>query len=64
MNSVLNDWTDQGVNEWLKQQNAGALETAAVQVVSGAVKSAYIPGLSQSVDQMVVSGTLPDQSQN
>jgi len=64
VNSVLNDWTDQGVNEWLRQQNAGALETATVQVVSGAVKSAYIPGLSQSVDQMVVSGTLPDQSQN
>jgi hypothetical protein len=64
VNSVLNDWTDQGVNEWLKRQNAGALETATVQVVAGAVKSAYIPGLSQSVDQMVVSGTLPDQSQN
>jgi hypothetical protein len=64
VNSVLNDWTDQGVNEWLKQQSAGALETAAVQVIAGAVKSAYIPGLSQSVDQMVVSGTLPDQSQN
>jgi hypothetical protein len=28
------------------------------------VKSAYIPDLSKSVDQMVVSGTLPDQSQN
>jgi len=64
VSSVLNDWTDQGVNEWLKQQNAGALETATVQVVAGAVKSAYIPGLSQSVDQMVVTGTLPDQSQN
>jgi hypothetical protein len=64
VNSVLNDWTDQGVNEWLKQQNAGALETATVQVVAGAVKSAYIPDLSKSVDQMVVSGTLPDQSQN
>lgn len=64
VNSVLNDWTDQGVNEWLKEQNAGPLEAATVQVVAGAVKSAYIPGLSQSVDQMVVSGTLPDQSQN
>ena len=64
VNSVLNDWTDQGVNEWLKGQNAGALETATVQVVASAVKSAYIPDLSKSVDQMVVSGTLPDQSQN
>jgi len=28
------------------------------------MKNAYLPGLSQSVDQMVVSGTWPDQSQN
>jgi hypothetical protein len=64
VNSVLGDWTDQSVNMWLKQQNAGAIETAAAQVVAGTLKSAYLPSLSQSVDQMVVSGTLPDQSQN
>jgi len=64
VNSVLGDWTDQGVNMWLKQQNAGAIEQAAAQILAGTVKSAYLPTLSQSVDQVVVSGTLPDQSQN
>lgn len=64
VNSVLSDWTDQGVNVWLKQQNAGAVETAAAQIIVGTLKSAYLPGLAQSVDQMVVSGTPPDQSQN
>ena len=64
VNSVLGDWTDQGVNVWLKQQNAGPIETAAAQVLAGTMKNAYLPGLSQSVDQMVVSGTWPDQSQN
>jgi hypothetical protein len=64
VNSVLSDWTDQGVNAWLKQQNAGAIETAAAQILAGTMKSAYLPGLAQSVDQMVVSGTLPaDPSQ-
>jgi hypothetical protein len=65
VNSVLSDWTDQGVNAWLKQQNAGAIETAAAQILAGTMKSAYLPALAQSVDQWVVSGTLPaDQSQS
>jgi hypothetical protein len=63
VNSVLSDWTDQGVNVWLKQQNAGPIETAAAQIVAGTLKGVYLPNLAQSVDQMVVSGTLPDQSQ-
>jgi hypothetical protein len=64
VNSVLSDWTDQGVNGWLKQQNAGPIETAAAQLLSGTMKSAYLPALAQSVDQWVVSGTLPpDPSQ-
>lgn len=64
VSSVLGDWTDQSVNMWLKQQNAGAFEKAAADILAGTVKSAYLPTLSQSVDQVVVSGTLPDQSQN
>lgn len=64
VNNVLSDWTDQALNVWLKQQNAGAIETAAAQVVAAAVKSAYLPQVSQTVDQLVVSGTLPDQSQS
>ena len=64
VNSVLSDWTDQGVNGWLKQQNAGTLLTTATQLLAGTMKSAYLPALAQSVDQWVVSGTLPpDQSQ-
>jgi hypothetical protein len=63
VNSVLSDWTDQGVNVWLKQQNAGPIESAAAQIVAGTLKGVYLPNLAQSVDQMVVSGTLPDQSQ-
>lgn len=63
VNSVLSDWTDQGVNVWLKQQNAGPIESAAAQIIAGTLKGAYLPNLAQSVDQMVVSGTLPDQSQ-
>jgi hypothetical protein len=64
VNSVLSDWTDQGVNAWLKQQNAGTIETAAAQILAGTMKSAYLPGVAQSVDQWVVSGTLPpDPSQ-
>jgi hypothetical protein len=64
VNSVLSDWTDQGVNAWLKQQNAGAFETAAAQILAGTMKSAYLPALAQSVDQWVVSGTAPpDPSQ-
>jgi Double zinc ribbon len=64
VNSVLSDWTDQGVNGWLKQQNAGVIETAAAQILAGTMKSAYLPALAQSVDQWVVSGTLPaDPSQ-
>jgi Double zinc ribbon len=64
VNSVLSDWTDHGVNGWLKQQNAGPIETAAAQLLSGTMKSAYLPALAQSVDQWVVSGTLPaDPSQ-
>lgn len=64
VNSVLSDWTDQSVNALMKQQNAGAIETAAAQVLAGTAKGAVLPGLAQSVDQMVVTGTLPDQSQN
>lgn len=64
VNSVLSDWTDQGVNGWLKQQNAGAFLTTATQLLAGTMKSAYLPALAQSVDQWVVSGTLPaDTSQ-
>jgi hypothetical protein len=64
VNSVLSDWTDQGVNGWLKQQNAGTIETAAAQILAGTMKSAYLPALAQSVDQWVVSGTVPpDPSQ-
>lgn len=63
VNSVLSDWTDQGVNVWLKQQNAGPIESAAAQIIAGSLKSFYLPGVAQSVDQMVISGTLPDQSQ-
>nr|HEV7952439.1 zinc ribbon domain-containing protein [Candidatus Acidoferrales bacterium] len=65
VDSVLGDWTDQGVNGWLKQQNAGPIETAAAQILAGTMKSAYLPALAQSVDQWVVSGTLPaDPSQS
>jgi hypothetical protein len=63
VNSVLSDWTDQGVNVWLKQQNAGPIESAAAQIIAGTLKSVYLPGVAQSVDQLVVTGTLPDQSQ-
>ena len=64
VNSVLSDWTDQGVNGWLKQQNAGTAETILAQGLSGTLKSLYLPAFAQSVDQWVVSGTLPaDQSQ-
>jgi len=63
VNSVLSDWTDQGVNVWLKQENAGVFATSLVQSIVGSVKSKYLPGLAQSADQMVVSGTAPDQSQ-
>lgn len=64
VNSVLSDWTDQGVNGWLKNQNAGAFLTTATQLLAGTMKSAYLPALAQSVDQWVVSGTLPaDPSQ-
>jgi double zinc ribbon protein len=62
VNSVLSDWTDQGVNGWLKQQNAGPIESAAAQILSGTMKTAYLPALAQSVDQMVVSGTSPADS--
>lgn len=63
VNSVLSDWTDQGVNVWLKQQNAGPIESAAAQIIAGTLKSVYLPGVAQSVDQLVVTGALPDQSQ-
>jgi hypothetical protein len=63
VNSVLSDWTDQGVNVWLKQENAGVFATTLVQSIVGSVKSKYLPGLAQSADQLVVTGTAPDQSQ-
>jgi len=63
VNSVLSDWTNQGVNVWLKQQNAGPIESAAAQIIAGTLKSVYLPSVAQSVDQLVVTGTLPDQSQ-
>jgi hypothetical protein len=63
VNSVLSDWTDQGVNVWLRQQNAGPIESAAAQIIAGTLKSVYLPGVAQSVDQLVVTGSLPDQSQ-
>lgn len=63
VNSVLGDWTDQGVNVWLKQQNAGPIESAAAQIVAGTLKGVYLPGVAQSVDQLVVTGSLPEQSQ-
>jgi hypothetical protein len=62
VNSVLSDWTDQALNVWLKQQNAGAMETAAAQIVAAALKSAYLPQVAQQIDQFVVTGTLPDQA--
>lgn len=64
VNSVLSDWTDQGVNVWLKQQNAGPIESAAAQIIAGTLKGVYLPNVAQSVDQLVVTGSLPDQSQS
>ncbi len=62
--SVLSDGTDQGVNEWLRENNTGALGTVVVQTIAAAVKSSYLPSIAQNVDQWVVSGTLTDQPQS
>lgn len=64
VNSVLSDGVDQGVNSWLKDQNAGTFETAATQLLTQTVKGAYLPGISKSVDQLIVSGNLPDDPQS
>jgi hypothetical protein len=64
VNSVLSDWTDQGVSAWLKQQKAGPIESAAAQIVADAMKSNYLPSAAQSVNQWVATGTFPDQPSN
>jgi Double zinc ribbon len=64
VNAVLSDGTDQMVNNWLAQNKAGGLVTAGAGLLTEYVKTNYLPAFAQSVDQWVVSGTWPDQSQS
>lgn len=64
VNAVLSDGTDQMVNNWLAQNKAGGLVTAGAGLLTEYVKTNYLPAFAQSVDQWVISGTWPDQSQS
>lgn len=62
--NVLSDGTDQMVNHWLAQNKSGAVVTAGAGILTAYVKTNYLPAFAQSVDQWVVSGTWPDQTQS
>ena len=61
VSSVLSDWVNQGVNGLLEGNHAGIAQRMIVQSAVQAMKDAYLPAMSQSVDQLVVSGTLAEQ---
>jgi hypothetical protein len=63
VSSVLGDWVDQGLSNFLQEEHAGVAQTFALESAMQAAKSAYLPAVSQSVDEFVISGTVPAESQ-
>lgn len=61
--SVLSDWMDQATNGWLQEENASGLERVLAQIAVQSLKNAYLPAMSQWVDQVVATGNATQQPQ-
>ena len=62
--SVLGDGVDQIAGAIMQQNNTGALARLAIGAAVPTLKSSYLPSTAQAVDQFIISGTLPQDSQS
>ena len=62
--SVLSDGVDQIASVILQQNNTGGIARLAIEAAIPALKSIYLPSTAQAVDQFIISGNLPQDSQS
>jgi hypothetical protein len=62
--SVLSNGVDQIVGEMMQQNNTGGLARIAIEAAVPALKSIYLPSASRNIDQLIISGTLPQDAQS
>lgn len=62
--SVLGDGVDQIAGMVMQENNTSGLARLAIEAAIPALKSVYLTSTSQAVDQLIISGNLPQDSQS
>jgi hypothetical protein len=62
--SVLNDWTDQGLDAWLIKNNIGVGQSLLANSFVAGAKTLLVPRLARAVENELLSGRIADQPQS
>ena len=62
--SVLSDGVDQIVAAMMQQNNTGGLARIGIEAAVPTLKSIYLPSASRAIDQFIISGTLPQDTES